>query len=813
MNPSLSIKHLYFSILCLSILLLSSMAAKAQVGTITGHITSSDGKPAAFVNVTLKGATKGTTTSDEGNYLIKHVKPGSYTLIVSFVGLQTQEKQVSVVAGEVAQVDFVLSEASQQLSDVVVTGRKTMNEQPVNVGKIAIRPMDLPQSIAIIDREIMDQQQTLRISDVLRNANGVYTMGTTGGIQEEIAARGFAFGSNNTFRNGVRFNNGVMPETSSLEKVEILKGSSAILFGNVAAGGVLNLVTKKPKFENGGELSMRIGSYNFYKPSLDVYGAINNSDKIAYRLNTTYENAQSFRDEVKSERFYINPSVLFKATSKTDILVEGDYLKDNRTPDYGVGAFKYTILDVPRNRFLGASWGNYQVEQKSITTTITHRLNQNWQLRAIGGIQKYNSNLYATSRPTSFNAKDSTQLNRSLQRSANDETYFLAQVDLTGQFSTGFLKHNLLFGADADQYRSNSPSFGIYANLAKPDSIDARYDKINVFNLGEFASREDIPSAVKLSVTKNITGRGGVYLQDLLSISDKLKVLAGIRYTYIEISSNIYTNATKTTPASVSGVPTRYDHAFTPRFGIVYQPLKTTSIFTSYANSFNQNTAVDPSGATLPPSFIDQYEVGVKNDLFKGLLSANVTIYRIVNSNLSQVILQTSPNFNPDRPNAQELAGEVTSQGVEVDLSTRTVHGFSFIGGYSYNQTKYTKSNIFEVGSRLRYNPAHTANASMYYTFQNTGLKGFNVGLSSFYMAGMVAGRSTRLTIPNDAFRLIPLPNIFQLDASAGYSIHNVSLRLRITNLLNVLGYYAHDDNSINPIAPRQYAATVSYKF
>jgi iron complex outermembrane receptor protein len=812
-KPSLSIKHLYLFIFSLTVLLLPSMVAKAQVGTITGHIISSDGKPAAFVNVTLKGVSKGTTTSDEGNYLIKYVKPGEYTLVVSFVGLQTQEKQVTVVAGEVKQVDFVLSEASQQLSDVVITGRKTMNEQPVNVGKVAIKPMDLPQSIAIIDREIMDQQQTLRISDVLRNANGVYTMGTTGGIQEEIAARGFAFGSNNTFRNGVRFNNGVMPETSSLEKVEILKGSSAILFGNVAAGGVLNLVTKKPKFENGGELSMRIGSYNFYKPSLDVYGAINNSDKIAYRLNTTYENAQSFRDEVKAERFYINPSVLFKATSKTDVLIEGDYLKDNRTPDYGIGAFKYTILDVPRNRFLGASWGNYQVKQKSITTTITHRFNQNWQLRAIGGIQKYTSDLYATSRPTAFNAKDSTQLNRSLQRSANDETYYLAQVDLTGQFSTGFLKHTLLFGADADQYRSNSPSFGIYANLAKPDSIDARYDKINVFNLGEFASREDIPSAVRLSVTKNVTGRGGVYIQDLLSISDKLKVLAGIRYTYIEISSNTYTNATKNTPASISGAPTRYDHAFTPRFGIVYQPLKTTSVFASYANSFNQNTAVDPSGATLPPSFIDQYEVGVKNDLFKGLLSANVTLYQIVNSNLSQVILQTSPNFNPDRPNAQELAGEVTSQGVEVDLSTRTIQGFSFIGGYSYNQTKYTKSNIYEVGSRLRYNPAHTANASVYYTFQQSQLKGFNVGLSSFYMAGMVAGRSTRLTIPDDAFRLIPLPNIFQLDASAGYSYQNVSLRLRMTNLLNVLGYYAHDDNSINPIAPRQYSATVSYKF
>jgi iron complex outermembrane receptor protein len=568
-------------------------------------------------------------------------------------------------------------------------------------------------------------------------------------------------------------------------------------------------VTKKPKFENGGEISMRVGSFNFYKPAFDVYGAIDNSKHFAYRINTTYENAGSFRDEVKSERFYINPSFVAKIGEKTEILLEGDYLNDNRTPDYGVGAINYQIAEVPRNRFLGVSWANYQVEQKSATATITHRLSSNWQLRAVGGYQNFSSNLYSTARPSTV--RPDGKWVRNLQRSQTDEQYFMGQIDLTGQFKTGFLKHNLLFGADADQYRTQTPGFTIYADPKNPSRSSAVYDSINVFNMSEYEQRSTIPQASITSLAKNLIGRGGVYVQDLVSITDNLKVLAGLRYSYMESRNESYSR--KNGRDSLLAITPRFDQAFTPRFGIVYQPLKTTSVFASYANSFNLNTGIDNTGKPLAPSFINQYELGVKNDLFRGLLSANVVLYQIVNSNLSQTIPQESPDFNAQYPNAQELAGEVTSKGLEIDLMTKSFRGFSFIGGYSYNQTTYTKSNTYEVGSRLRYNPNHTANASVYYTFQNKVLKGFNLGFTGFYVDDMLAGRNTRLNVANDAFRLIPLPSFFQLDVSAGYTFRSVSLRGRVTNLLNELGYYAHDDNSINPIAPRQFALTLSYKF
>jgi iron complex outermembrane recepter protein len=242
---------------------------------------------------------------------------------------------------------------------------------------------------------------------------------------------------------------------------------------------------------------------------------------------------------------------------------------------------------------------------------------------------------------------------------------------------------------------------------------------------------------------------------------------------------------------------------------LVYQPRPTSSLFVSYANSFAVNTGVDVAGNALPPSFIDQYEAGWKNDLFGGKLSANLTVYQIKNSNLAQTSLENG-NTNA---NIRELAGEVTSRGLEVDVKTRAIGRFSVLAGYSYNRTVYTRSNTFIVGSLLRYNPNHTANASVYYNLPTTSrLRGLNLGLTAFYMGDRQAGRSTRVTVANDAFRLIPLPAYTQVDASVGYSLARFSVRAKLSNVFNVLSYNVHDDNSINPIAPRMVSTTVAWR-
>lgn len=775
--------------------LVSSLVSVAQsTGQLTGTVLLPQGEPAVGAVLHLPGLTTATTTDATGAWQLR-APAGSHKLQVRLMGYGTREVAVTVVAGQTTAVSgIVLAVSDRQLAEVAVTGEQTINERPVAVGKLPVRPLDLPQSVVTIGQPVLEQQQTLRVSDVLANVSGVYVMGTTGGAQEELAGRGFAFNSNNTFKNGVRYNNGIMPEVSALERFEVLKGSNAILYGNVAAGGVINLVTKKPRFTPGGSVGLRAGSYGFYKPMIDVYGAVNNSERVAFRVNTSYENGRSFRDEVKGERFYVNPSVLVKLGSRTDLLVEADYLRDVRTPDFGIGAINYVIADVPRNRFLNTPWAQNETIQQSATATLSHQLSARWRLSTKAAVQAYANKLQSATRPTGIKANGDWA--RAAQQTRTDETYLLGEVNLTGQFRTGFLDHTVLVGADADRYATEVLAY-----------VSTAYDTINLFDPRKLTPRTAAPELSRNTLTKTPVGRVGGYVQDLIGLGEHVKVLVGGRYSYLETGSNVLTYARNTT-TDVK----RYDAAFSPRFGVVYQPRRTTALFASYANSFTLNTGIDVTGARLPPSVLKQYEAGVKNDLLGGLLSANVTAYQIVNSNLAQTVLPTDPRYNANLPTAQELAGEVTSRGVEVDVLSRPLRGWSLISGYAYNRTTYTKSNTYQVGSLLRYNPAHTANLSIYYTVADGKLKGFNAGFTTLYIGERQAGRSTRLTVKDDAYRLIALPHYVQLDASAGYTLDRLTLRVKLTNLLNQLSYNVHDDNSVNPIAPRQFATTLTYQ-
>lgn len=683
------------------------------------------------------------------------------------------------------------------LNEVEIFTPKTKNEEPVTIGKLAIKPIDLPQAVASIDRTILDQQQTTRMSDALKNFNGVYIMGSTGGYQEEIAGRGFAFSSSNTFKNGIRFNNSAMPEMSALERIEVMKGSAAILFGNVAAGGVLNLVTKKPKAGQGGEVTFQTGSFDFYKPSIDVYGSVDKNSRIQYRMNTTYEKARSFREVVNGERFYINPSFRFLLTKKTQLLVEGDYLKDNRTADFGVGAINYELSNVPRERFIGVDWSYIKTEQKGISATLTHNLTKNWKITSVTAYQTFSNDLFANQRPngnSQFIRADGRWL-RGLQRTRIEEEYGITQLDLTGKFNTWILKHNLLFGADADQYFTDNDAY---------NALNV-YDTINVFDPGKYKERKDIPDLAKKTTTNSPNRRFGVYVQDLIEITKYVKLLAGVRFSYIETDSRVYTHSNGTAVNTYL-----FDDAITPRFGLVVQPKENLSLFASYANSFTPNTGVDINNKPLEPSFIDQYEAGFKSDLFKGSLSANITAYQIVNSNLAQISLENG-NTNS---NIKELAGEVTSKGVEVDITAKPIKGLNIIAGYSFNETKYTESNTYIVGSFLRYNPNHTANLSMYYTYEKPNkLNGINGGFSILYFGDRYAGRSTRVQVVNDTYKIFKLPAYLQLDASLGYALDKFSIRFKVSNILDELSYNVHDDNSVNPIAPRTFTTTVGFKF
>ena len=775
-------------------------------GSVTGNITTTDHKPAAYVSVVLKGTNKYSITDENGNFTLKNIKEGVYTLEISMVGLTALEKPVEIKKDQETIITIALEEDAQQLAAVTIVARRTLNDKPVSIGKISIDPMDLPQSIATISQTTIKNQQALRLSDIVKNVNGVYLTTTRGSVQENFAARGYAFSSTNLFKDGFRINSGVMPEVSSLEKIEILKGSAAILYGQVAPGGILNMVTKQPKFQFGGEVSMLAGSNDLYKPSFDIYGPVGSS--IAYRVNGTFETANSFRDVVHYKRYYINPSLLFKLGQRTQLLVEGDYLKHNFTPDFGIGTVDNTkIPDLPRSKFLGTDWQYNTTQQTTTTVSLKHQFNSTWILDASTSYQLYKRDYYSTER---IQAAANGDWIRPLGKINAQENFYAAQVNLTGKLRTRSIQHTLLAGVDGDRSFAINNDFSFPAVAGLPAGS---YDQINVYDPKKFVARTDIPDATKIRRREAPINRFGVYAQDLIKLSSKFNLLAGVRWSYVQTVGIDSTNFL--TGAKTKGT-TRNDNAFSPRFGLVYKAAESTSLFASYASSFSVNTGTDIYGSSLPPSIIDQYEVGIKNDFFKGMVSVNLTLYHIVNNNLAQTALFDKDGNQNSNTSIKVLSGQTKSDGVELDVAAQPIAGLSVLAGYSYNNARYTKTDTakggFIEGEKLVNNPSNTANASIFYIFHKGSLRGFKFGATVLYIGDRLGGNNNTVGQTQTYSRLIPVDGYTVIDVSAGYTYKKISVMAKLSNITNTLNYYVHENYSINPLSPRQFVATVSYK-
>lgn len=805
-----------FTITCWSFLLLlvAVTTTSAQTGSISGIVKTSDGSPASFVNVGLKEVRKGTVTAEDGSYTLKNVAPGSYILRITFVGLQPQDQSVTVSPDRTTTANFSLIESASQLDEVEVTG----SNKVVSVGKAGLAPLDLPQMTGIVSNIVIENQQISRLGDAIRNVSGVALTQQRGGVAETFTARGYSIGiaggAGSIFKNGVISNTNGFPEASTLESVEVLKGASSLLYGNVSGGMIINLVTKKPRFNFGGEVQMRVGSFNLYKPIVDIYGPI--AKNLAFRVVGTYEKSNSYRDVVKTERVYVNPSLQYNLGSKTTILLQGDYLKSNLTPDFGVGSLNQNqdavIPDVPRSRFINVAWAYNNLDQKSGSVTVNHSFNDNWKLTAIGAAQQTNVTAFGTAVPNN-NVAANGDWNRTLSRTLTTENNATAQVNLTGRFNTGKIAHQLLFGGDYVAVTNISNSFTITnANGATVTT----YDKFNILNPSLYPEGTAIPNSNIVARTTAPSLRSGVYIQDLIGLSDKFKVLAGVRWSSQKTVQTTILN-------QLTGVETRgpavdkTDAAFSPKFALIYQPTRTTSTYVSYANNFNINSGVDIYGATLKPSIVDQYELGVKNDLFGGRVSANASVYRIQNSDLALTALIKADGSPNTDTNVKEFTGQTTSDGFEVDINASLSKNFYFLTGYAYNYIRYTKTaqtaGAFIEGERLTNSPAHTANATIFYTFDLPKLRGLKLGASAFYTGARNGGNNNTYGQTPAFSRLIPLTGFTTIDLTAGYGYRAVSLLVKLSNITNELNYLIHDRYSIMPIPPRQLTATLGYKF
>ncbi|WP_291149333.1 TonB-dependent siderophore receptor [Flavobacterium sp. UBA7680] len=733
--------------------------------------------------------------------------------------------------------DTVKNKKGEILNEVLITANKP--KKPVEAARSGIKVMDLPQSVQVIGSEVIEQQQAIRLSEVVKNLNGVYVGSARGGAQESFFSRGYDMSANNMFKNGFRYNAGSIPEVSSLEKVEFLKGGSALLYGNVAPGGIMNLVTKTPKFTNGGEVSMQIGSYSYYKPSVDFYGPLNKS--IAYRFTGSYENSESFRDFVKNERIYINPSFLFHLSDKTQITLQGDYLSADWTPDFGTGIYGKTILDLPRNEFFGALWSTANTKSSSASLLFNHDFNKNWKLNFNSSYQSYRRTQTSTAQLSTIDVNGNWK--RGLTKADAAEQIFGDQLSLQGNFNTGSIKHQIFTGVDYENSLAPSYTFGFYAPGKPADLLTTEATAINLYTYDYSTQSTVIPYPTRTTqLASTETQRFGAYFQDLVSINQYIKVLAGLRWSWqqsevtttkevIEKKNNVNVITTAYEDAiPVTGAKT-INKAFSPKAGLVVQPTKDLSLFASYSNSFTPNTGTTVDAKPLDPSIIDQYEVGVKKDFFRGLLTTNVTLYQISNNNLAQTAQYLSDGVTQNvNTNLKELVGATKGKGVEIDITATPVEGLNIMAGYSFNETKVSKSSgtsgSLVVGDVLARTPKNTANLSFFYKLPSGLLKGVTFGAIGNYVGDRTGGwnddylwtENTPSTNPKTYTvtirdRDIPLEGYVTVDASLGYEWKKFSILCRLSNITNELNYTVHENYSVNPIAPRQVMTSLRYKF
>lgn len=687
-------------------------------------------------------------------------------------------------------------EASEE-EEITVVGTRT-DDSPyftpnATTGTRTDTPLkDIPQSIQVIPQQILRDQRVTRLEEALNNVSGFTYGGNFAGIGAELNLRGFS--DVPVLRDGFRrfsFFPGEFPETANLEQVEVLKGPSSVLYGEIEPGGLVNLVSKKPLSEPFYEGQFQAGSYGFISPQIDFSGPLTTDKRVRYRLNALYRREDSFRDyEQENRRFFIAPTVSWKIGDRTDLSVQLEYSDDKRPFEVGLPAFGEGVLDVPRDRIINEP-NDFAAEQSlNVGYNLEHRFSDNWKIRS--AFRFSNRDLQTLGAIPLVFDEATGSLGRLLAFQESETQNYTLQTSVTGKFATGPVKHTLLFGVDL--VRTEETEVIRFDNNFLDPSF-SNFQFLDVFNpsYGGFDGVD--PNTLPLSsnaVTRQ--NRLGIFLQDQIAFTDNLLLLLGLRYDTVQ-------QRTVVSPTDFDPLRSEInsnESAWSPRIGLVYKPIPSISLYGSYSQSFTPSTEVSAAGEPFEPIRGQGFEVGIKTDFLKGRLAATLAYFDITRRNV--------PTPDPDNPFFSIATGEQRSRGVELDVTGQILPGWNIIASYAYNNARVTEDNDIPVGNRLFNAPEHSASFWSTYEMQRGSLRGLGFGLGFKYVGER----------QGDLQNTYRLDSYFLTNAAIYYRRKNWQFAINFKNLFNV-DYVAASDNQREfgnePGAPFTVIGSVSVQF
>lgn len=787
---------------------------KGNNGIVKGTVTTSDGKPAAYVTIKIDRTSLTGISDEQGAYIITNIKPGNWKVKTFAVSISTEEKEVTVVANQTTVANFVLRENAMQLEAVVVS-TKNLNKENKFVGKMPLKNLENPQVYSTVSAETLKQQAVTNYDDAMRNVPGISrtweSTGRAGDGASYFALRGFD--AQPTMYNGLPGITSGNLDIANVEEIEVIKGPSGTLFGGsfYSYGGIINTITKKPYFTTGGEVSYNVGSFGLHRVSADFNTPLSKTKKIALRVSAAYHSEKSFQDAGFKKSFFIAPSLVYQVNDRLSFHLMAEILEEKRAvapvffhSDRASELPFKTIQALNLNNELSFTNDDIRIKNPryNFQGQILYKLSDQWTSQTVFSKGTVKSNGYYTYIWDDISGDNyfSQYFHNERQRTNTTDI----QQNFNGDFKIGGLRNRVLVGLDFFSRKITDNGSGwVWARNVTPQG-DVNFvdpstgDTMPTVPLTK-AYIDNLVAGTEKSNSNVSNYTYSAYFSDVLNITRNLSAMASLRVDYFDSKGEKNTKEDDFDQTALS-----------PKFGLVYQPiLDKVSLFVNYMNAFINvapRSIADTAGNSLgsksfKPEHADQWEFGVKTNLLPNKLTTTLSFYNIKVSDRVTV--------DPKNNNNYLQGGKVKSRGFELDMKAYPAAGLSIIAGYSYNEIKVLAGNkddfYAEVGrSPGGQGPQHLANLWANYKFQTGKLKHFGIGIGGNY-----AGQYK--VIDNSATGDFYLPSYTLVNAALSYNAERFSIACNVNNVGNEVYYIGYW--SVNPQRPRNFVASFTYKF